>query len=134
MAFASTYSQPFISRPRISKGRAWGSRSRASVSVGGDPQQQTSLAAGAHRHVAVDHEGETTEHSFLGEPLLALDVFANPLRKLLVIGHGRSVPQRARRAPGGASYVSGPSLAVTGRRRRRWGSRPSWTFPAAKYR
>ena len=57
---------------------------------------ESALAARAHRHVAVDEEGETAEHALLGQPALAHEKAPHTVRKVFVERHTRSVGRAVR--------------------------------------
>jgi hypothetical protein len=55
------------------------------------PHHQAAAAAGCHRHVAVDEEGQSTEHPLLFDAALGRDEFANAVGEVFVIGHAPTV-------------------------------------------
>ena len=77
---ASTRSQPFIERPRITNG-----------SAPVDANERAALAARRDRHVPAHEECEPAEHLLLGHALLVRDQRADAFCKLLVICHAPSL-------------------------------------------
>ena len=65
-------------------------------------QEQAALAAGAHRHVAVDQEGQAAEHLLLGQAGLPGHRVTDPVREPLVVRHDGSIARPTATRPGPA--------------------------------
>jgi hypothetical protein len=65
------------------------------------------MTAGRHGHVPVDQEREAAEHPLLGQAAFGRQDVANPVRQILVVCHGWSLPQASdTRAPRGSRYAA----------------------------
>jgi hypothetical protein len=59
-----------------------------------DADKHPALAAGSHRHVSPDEEGEAAEHLLLGHARFAHQHLAYSICEVLVIGHDAIVETR----------------------------------------
>jgi hypothetical protein len=74
-------------RPPITAGVAVAVAVRAPLSAGVDPDQGTTVAAGADRRVAACQEGQAAGHLFLGDARPGPDQGPDPAGELGVVGH-----------------------------------------------
>ena len=80
-----------------------------------DPHHDPALAAGCHRHVAAEEEGQPSEHLLLGQALLVGDELTDPVGEVLVVGHAvsvRTAPAAVRWLPGQAGRRSVEAATV----------------------
>jgi len=75
--------------PMVMRGRAMDGWLRV------DPEQQAALTAGSDSHVAVEQEGQPTEHLLLGHARHVLDRGADPGGQDLVVSHPFTLPPAA---------------------------------------
>jgi hypothetical protein len=78
-----------------------------------DTQQQPAPATRAHRHVAVDQEGQAAKHALFSDALLGQDELSDPIGEVLVICHLRIIRLDSLAGAGGASRSqSGPGVGA----------------------